>query len=122
MDYNEVKRKTDCVERNSNATMRMDVRSDKQRRNHERIHPRNNNETDAGVQQTISLYGRMMSRDEEHMLRKCRERRGRRKRERPKTRCKNACQRDVKSTELIACDETDRDLHDGKSQEKRRKE
>ena len=53
----------------------MDGRSDQQRRDQERTHPRRNNETDTGFQQynniteqRLKWYGRIMSRYEEHLL------------------------------------------------------
>ena len=85
------------------------------------------------TERRLNWYGHVMRRDGEHILRKVSRADipGKRKRGRPKTRWKDACQRDLKSTGLRAGEETDRamwrrpvipaTLHDGKSQRKRRR-
>ncbi len=58
----------------------------------------------------MNWYGRVTRRDEEHRLRKVlrADIQGKRKRGRPKTRWKDARQRDMKSTGLRVGEETDR--------------
>ena len=87
------------------------------------------------TERRLNWYGHVMRRDNEHILRKVlrADIPGKRKRGRPKTRWKDACHRDLKSTGLRAGEETDRamwrrkitiipaTLHDGKSQRKRRR-
>ena len=62
------------------------------------------------IGETIELVRDVMRRDEEHIPRKVlrADIPGKRKKERWKTRWKDACQRDLKSTGLRAGDETDR--------------
>ena len=86
------------------------------------------------TERRLNWYGHVMRRDGEHILRKVlrADIPGKRKRGRPKTRWKDACQRDLKSTGLRAarrwtgqCGEERSSvipatLHDGKSQRKRR--
>ena len=122
--YNEETRKTDWGERDENDTM--DVRSDTQRQDQERTHPRDN-ESGTGFQkdhgETIDLERacdeeRWRTHEENGYTRKM-------KIGRPKTRRKDACQWDLKSTGLRVGEETDRamwrrkisnhTLHDGKS-------
>ena len=91
--YNEETRNTNWDKRDVNATM--DVRSDTQRQDQERTHPRNT-ESNAGCQRyhgaTIELvgYGHVLRRDEEHIPRKVfrTDIPGKTKRERPTTRWK----------------------------------
>ena len=61
----------------------------------------------------LNWYGHVMRRDGEHILRKVIIEGGytrERKRGRPKTRWKDACQRNLKSTGLRAGEETDREM------------
>ena len=91
------------------------------------------------TERRLNWYGHVMRRDGEHILRKVvradiRGLPGKRKRGRPKTRWKDACQRDLKSTGLRVgwrrtgrCGEEKSAvipaiLHDGKSQRKSKKE
>ena len=62
------------------------------------------------TERRLIWYGHVMRRDGEHILRKVlrADIPGKRKRGRPKTRWKDACQRDLKSTGLRAGEETDR--------------
>ena len=62
------------------------------------------------TERRLNWYGHVMRRDGEHILRKVlrADIPGKRKRGRPKTRWKDACQRDLKSTGLRAGEETDR--------------
>ena len=62
------------------------------------------------TERRLIWYGHVMRRDGEHILRKVlrTDIPGKRKRGRPKTRWKDACQRDLKSTGLRAGEETDR--------------
>ena len=87
------------------------------------------------TERRLNWYGHVMRRDGEHILRKVlrADIPGKRKRGRPKTRWKDACQRDLKSTGLRAGEErTGRcgeerssvipaTLHDGRSQRKIRR-
>ena len=61
------------------------------------------------TERRLNWYGHVMRRDGEHILRKVlrADIPGKRKRGRPKTRWKDACQRDLKSTGLRAGEETD---------------
>ena len=65
VNYNEETSKTNWDQRDGNATM--DVRSDTQRQDRERTHPRNN-ETDAGCQKIterrLNWYRHVLRRDE----------------------------------------------------------
>ena len=62
------------------------------------------------TERRLNWYGHVMRRDGEHILRKVltADIPGKRKIGRPKTRWKDACQRDLKSTGLRAGEETDR--------------
>ena len=62
------------------------------------------------IDRILNWYGHVMRRDGEHILRKVlrTDIPGKRKRGRPKTRWKDACQRDLTSTGLRAGEETDR--------------
>ena len=62
------------------------------------------------TERRLNWYGHVMWRDGEHILRKVlrADIPGKRKKGRPKTRWKDACQRDLKSTGLRAGEETDR--------------
>ena len=62
------------------------------------------------TERILNGHGHVMRRDGEHILRKVMRAAipGKRKRGRPKTRWKDACQRDLKSTALRAGEETDR--------------
>ena len=62
------------------------------------------------TERRLNCYGHVMRRDGEHILRRVlrADIPGKRKRGRPKTRWKDACQRDLKSTEMRAGEETDR--------------
>ena len=62
------------------------------------------------TERRLIWYGHVMRRDGEHILRKVMRADipGKRKRGRPKTRWKDACQRDLQSTGLRAGEETDR--------------
>ena len=62
------------------------------------------------TERRLIWYGHVMRRDGEHILRKVLRAviSGKRKRGRPKTRWKDACQRDLQSTGLRAGEETDR--------------
>ena len=62
------------------------------------------------TERRLNWYGHVMRRDGEHILRKVlrADIPGKRKRGRPKTRWKDACQRHFKSTGLRAGEETDR--------------
>ena len=62
------------------------------------------------TERRLNWYGHVMMRDGDHILRKVlrADVPGKRKRGRPKTRLKDACQRDLKSTGLRAGEETDR--------------
>ena len=62
------------------------------------------------TERRLNWYGHVMRRDGEHILRKVlrADITGKMKRGRPKTRWKDACQRDLKSTGLRAGEETDR--------------
>ena len=62
------------------------------------------------TERRLNWYGHVMRRDGEHILRKVlrADIPGKRKRGRPKTRWKDACQRDWQSTGLRAGEETDR--------------
>ena len=62
------------------------------------------------TEKRLNWYGHVMRRDGEHILRKVMRADipGQRKRGRPKTRWKDACQRYLKSTGLRAGEETDR--------------
>ena len=81
----------------------MDVRSDTQRQEQEQTHPRNN-ESGAGFQKD--------HREKIELVRACDEERtdiaGKSKIGQPKTRWKDACQHDLKSTGLRAGEETSR--------------
>ena len=62
------------------------------------------------TERRLNWFGHVMRRDGEHILRKVLrvDIPGKTKRGRPKTRWKDACQRDLKSTGLRASEETDR--------------
>ena len=62
------------------------------------------------TERRLNWYGHVMRRDDKHILRKVlrADIPGKRKRGRPKTRGKDACQRDLKSTGLRASGETNR--------------
>ena len=64
------------------------------------------------TERRLIWYGHVMRRDGEHILRKVlrADIPGKRKRGRPKTRWKDACQRDLKDTGLRAGEETDRSM------------
>ena len=64
------------------------------------------------TERRLNWYGHVMRRDGEHILRRVlrADMPGKRKRGRPKTRWKDACQRDLKSTGLRAGEETDREM------------
>ena len=61
------------------------------------------------TERRLNWYGHVIRRDDEHILRKVlrADIPGKRKRGRPKTRRKGACQRDLKSTGLRVGEETD---------------
>ena len=62
------------------------------------------------TERRLNWYGHVMMRDGEHILKKVfrTDKPGKRKKGRPKTRWKDACQQDLKSTGLRAGDEMDR--------------
>ena len=62
------------------------------------------------TERLLNWYGHMMRRDKEHILRKVlgTDVSGKKKSGRPKTRWKDACQRDLKSAGQRAGEETDR--------------
>ena len=112
------------------------TRKDKIRNEHIRGTTRVGQASKKTTERRLNWYGHVMRRDGEHILRRVlrADIPGKRKRGRSKTRWKDACQRDLKSTELRAGEGTDRamwrrkiisytgdPIHDGKSQRKRRR-
>ena len=86
------------------------TRKDKIRNEHIRGTTRVTQASKKITDRRLNWYGHVMRRDGEHILRKVlrADIPGKRKRGRPKTRWKDACQRDLKSTGLRAGEETDR--------------
>ena len=92
------------------------TRKDKIRNEHIRRTTRVAQASTKITERRLNWYGHVMRRDGEHILRKVlrADIPGKRKRGRPKTRWKDACQRDLKSTGLRAGEETDRAMWRGK--------
>ena len=86
------------------------TRKDKIRNEHIRGTTRMAQASKKITERRLNWYAHVMRRDGEHILRKVlrADIPGKRKRGRPKTRWKDACQRDLKSTGLRAGEETDR--------------